>query len=200
MKSIGIRASVFGIAANFILFLIKLYVGISSNSLSVYCDAVNNFGDTLSCAVALIGFILILKLDEIRGKRAQSLCAFVISAVISVTGIYFVYNGIERLIYPLPVDYSNEYALLIFATIFAKIIMGVVFIMLNKKENSVVLKALILDSFLDCFITLFVLMGLFLVTKVNFAVDAVFAVITGMIITGFSIKNIITETKYLING
>lgn len=200
MKSIGIRAAVFGIAANFILFLIKLYVGISSNSLSVYCDAVNNFGDTLSCVVALIGFVLILKLDETRGKRAQSLCTFVISFVISATGVYFVYNGIERLMYPLPVDYSNEYALLIFATIIAKIIMGVVFILFNKKEKSVVLKALVLDSFLDCFITLFVLMGLFLVTKINFAADGIFAILTGMFITAFSIKNIITETKYLING
>lgn len=200
MKSVGAKATAIGIAANFLLFLVKLYIGVSSNSLAIYCDAVNNLGDTFACIVAFSGFLLIKRLNEIKSLRAQSLCTFVISLVIAVSGIYFIYNGMERMMYPLPVSYTPKYAFVIIGTIAAKILMGIMFILFNKKSGSTVLKALILDSFLDCFVTLSALMGLFLITKVNYAVDGIFAIITGAIITVSAIKNIISETKFLINN
>lgn len=200
MKGVGTKATAIGIAANFLLFLVKLYIGISSNSLAIYCDAVNNLGDMLACIVAFSGFLMIKKLDKVKSLRAQSLCTFIISLVIAVSGIYFIYNGMERMLYPLPVSYTPKYALVIIGTIFAKILMGVIYIFFNKKESSSVLKALILDSFLDCFVTLSALMGLFLITKVNYAVDGIFAIITGAIITVSAIKNIISEAKFLINN
>lgn len=200
MKSVGAKATAIGIAANFLLFLVKLYIGISSNSLAIYCDAVNNLGDVFACIVALSGFLLIKKLNEQKSLRAQSLCTFIISIVIALSGIYFIYNGMERMLYPLPISYTPRYAFAIIGTIGVKILMGVIFILFNKKEESSVLKALILDSFLDCFVTLSALMGLFLITKVNYAVDGLFAVITGAIITVSAIKNIINEAKYLINN
>lgn len=199
MNKAGLSAAIIGILSNFLLFLIKLYVGISSNSLAIYCDAVNNLGDTFSCAVALLGFYLVKKLNERKSLRAQSLCTFIISIVITVSGVYFVYNGLERIMYPLPITYSRKYALIITATIFAKILMGMMYAFFNKKAQSPMLKALVLDSFLDCFVTVFAVMGLLLVTKVNYAVDGLFAIITGSIITVFAIKNIIQQSKFLIN-
>lgn len=82
MKKTGISTAVFGTVFNFALFLVKLYIGISSNSLTVYCDAINNLGDAFACLVALIGFIIASKLDERRSSRAQSLCTFVISRLL----------------------------------------------------------------------------------------------------------------------
>ncbi len=199
MNKAGLSAAIIGILSNFLLFLIKLYVGISSNSLAIYCDAVNNLGDTFSCAVALLGFYLVKRLNERKSLRTQSLCTFIISLVITVSGVYFVYNGLERIMYPLPITYSRKYAVIITATIFAKILMGMMYAFFNNKAQSPMLKALVLDSFLDCFVTVFAVMGLLLVTKVNYAVDGVFAIITGSIITVFAIKNIIQQSKFLIN-
>jgi divalent metal cation (Fe/Co/Zn/Cd) transporter len=198
MKGAGIKATIFGITVNFLLFLVKLYIGISANSLPIYCDAINNLGDTFSCVIGLLGFFLIKKLDETKSLRAQSLCTFIISLVIAVSGIYFVYNGIERTIYPLPINYTHKYVYAISATILVKIIMGIVYHLFNKKQKSSVLSALVLDSFLDCFVTAFALMSLVLVTKINFAADGVFAIVTGLIITVSAVKNLINETKYLI--
>ncbi len=42
-------------------------------------------------------------------------------------------------------------------------------------------------------------MSLVLIQKVNFAVDGIFAVITGGAITVSAVRNIIKETKFLIN-
>ena len=200
MKNAAIKAGVLGLILNLSLFLVKLYIGISANSLSIYCDAINNLGDTFACGVALLGFVLIKKSGERQSARAQSLCTFVISLFIAVTGIYFVYNGSERLLYPLPVSYSLKYAVAISATIVVKILMGLMYKAFDKRVNSPVLKALSLDSFLDCFITLAALMSLILIQRVNFAVDGTFAIITGSIITVSAIKNIISEAKFLVNN
>lgn len=199
MKKLGITASVLGTVCNLALFFTKLYVGISTNSLSIYCDSINNLGDTLACLIAILGFYLSIKMNERKAQRTQSLFTFVISLFIAVTGAYFVYNGLERVMYPLKISYSINYAYIITATVFVKILMGVMYILFNKKSHSPVLKALVLDSFLDAMITLFTLMGLVLVNRVNFAVDGIFAIIIGTMVFISASKNLISQSKHLIN-
>ena len=98
MDKTGKAATIIGTIANFALFLTKLFVGISSNSLSVYCDAINNLGDTFGCLIALLGFIFYKKMNDVQNERTQSLCTFVINIIIAVTGGYFVYNGLVHTI------------------------------------------------------------------------------------------------------
>lgn len=64
MGKTGVKTAVFGLTVNFVLFLIKLYVSISSGSLAIYCDGINNLGDTFSCIIALVGFALAIRLNE----------------------------------------------------------------------------------------------------------------------------------------
>ncbi len=70
MRKRDIQIATFGIACNLSLFLIKLYVGISSNSLAIYCDSVNNLGDTFSALIALFGFIFYYKI-KINERKKQ---------------------------------------------------------------------------------------------------------------------------------
>ncbi|WP_290910572.1 cation diffusion facilitator family transporter [Eubacterium sp.] len=200
MNKIGIKATALGVIFNTVLFFAKFYVGISTNSLSIYCDAINNLGDTFACLIAVLGFFLARKVTELKSQKIQSLCTFVISLIIAATGAYFVYNGLQRLMYPLRIAYSEEYAYIIIATVFAKILMGLMYMAFNKKASSPVLKAMILDSFLDCAVTIFALMGLFLITKVNFAADGIFAIIIGTAVTVSAVKNTIEQSKFLINN
>ena len=199
MKKYYYTAGITGIVVNLLLFAVKLYIGNATFSLTIYCDAINNLGDTFSGSVAMLGFILAVKLGDKRSLRAQSLAAFVISIVIALTGLFFVYRGLDRLLYPAAVAYTNNYIAIIIGTIFAKLILGALLVRLNKKAPSPITKALALDSFLDCFITLFTLMSTLLVTKVNFAFDAYFALLCGSAITAEAVRCIVRETKYLIN-
>ncbi|MGN1328353.1 MAG: cation diffusion facilitator family transporter [Eubacterium sp.] len=200
MGKVGIKASLFGVIINFLLFLLKLYVGISTNSLSVYCDSINNLGDTFSCLIGLLGFYLVIKLEEKRGRRAQSLASFVIGAVVTITGAYFAYSGLERLMYPTPISYSVNYATLILLTVFVKLGMGVFYLHVNKKSPSPVIKTLALDSFMDTFVTLAAFLGFTLAEKINFAVDGIVAVIMGIAVAVTALKTVISQTKYLINN
>ncbi len=200
MKNVRLSAALIGLLLNLALFLTKLYIGISSASLTIYCDAINNLGDTFACLVALFGFVMIKRLGEKQSARAQSLCTFVISLLIAGTGIYFVYSGLERMMYPVPVRSMPVYLAVISGTVFVKLFMGFMFRAFDKKAPSSVIKALALDSFLDCFITISAIMSLALVSKVNYAVDGLFAIITGSVISVSAIKNIISETKFLVNN
>lgn len=200
MGKTGIKTAIFGFAANFVLFLIKLYVSISSGSLAIYCDGINNLGDTFSCIIALTGFILTVKLSEIKSSRAQALASFVIGLILAVTGAYFAYNGLERLMYPVQISYLKSYALLIAVTIPVKLIMGIVYIYVNKKYPSPVYKALIMDSFLDCTVTISTLISLTLSVKINFAIDSILSIVIGIIIAASAVKAIVSQSKYLINN
>ncbi len=200
MGKVGIKTALFGFITNFILFLLKLYIGISSNSLSIYCDAVNNLGDTLSCIIVLVGSVFILKLDETRSNRMQALAGFVIGLILTVTGFYFAYNGLERCFYPVKISYLKIYALLLAVTIAVKFIMGIIYFKVNQKNSSPIFRTLILDSFLDCAVTAITLIGFTLTIKINFAVDGIMAIVIGTIVAISAAKEIIAQAKTLING
>lgn len=200
LSKTGIKTSVFAIALNLVLFFVKLYVGISSASLSIYCDAVNNLGDTVSGVIALTGFILTIKLNEKKSERVQALASFVIGLILAVTGVYFAYSGLERLMYPVTVSYQRKYAVLIAVTVFVKLFMGIVYFLINRKAPSVVFKTLIIDSFLDTAITLCALLGLTLCVKVNFALDGIISIVIGTAVAVQAVKTIIEQGKLLING
>ncbi len=199
MSKTGIKTSVFAIALNLALFFVKLYVGISSASLSIYCDAVNNLGDTVSGVIALTGFILTIKLNERKSERVQALASFVIGLILAVTGVYFAYSGLERLMYPVTVSYQKKYAVLIAVTVFVKLFMGIVYFLINRKAPSVVFKTLIIDSLLDTAITLCALLGLTLCVKVNFALDGIISIVVGTAVAVQAVKTIIEQGKLLIN-
>ena len=63
------RAAVFGICVNLCLFMVKLYVGISTNSISIYVDSLNNALDSVVCIIALVGFWLSVRTSP--KKRAN---------------------------------------------------------------------------------------------------------------------------------
>lgn len=199
MGKVGIKTAVFGFIVNLALFFVKLYVGISSNSLSIYCDAVNNLADVFSCAVVFGGFVLTLKLSERKGAKVQALLSFVIGLVVVFTGLMFVYNGTERLLYPVQVSYSKIFAAIVIATIIVKILMAAVYYFINKKTPSPVFKTLVLDSVLDTSVTIMAFLGFSLIEKVNFAVDGIFGIVIGLIVAAGAVKTVFEQAKFLIN-
>ena len=52
----GVLAGIFGIISNFILFVIKIIIGLISASFSIIADAINNLSDMGSSLLTLVGF------------------------------------------------------------------------------------------------------------------------------------------------
>lgn len=80
-----------GIAANIVLAAVKLYVGMSSNSLTIMLDATNSLFDVLTSIVTLLAFaVLFIPRSESAPfgyGRSEYLAGFVVAIALSLIHI-----------------------------------------------------------------------------------------------------------------
>lgn len=168
-------------ALNVALFSVKLYVGLSANSISIYSDAVNNMFDSLSGLAAFICFAALLSSTSEAAraiiKKSEQFFSFVMSVIILLTGLYFAYNSLERLFYPTPISYLTHYLVLLMITVAVKLIMFFAYRGVYRVTSSPIIKVMAADSILDFFITLATVMSLTVSQYAEFAVDAVFGIV-----------------------
>ena len=164
-----------GAAVNLGLFLIKLYVAISCNSISIYLDSVNNAMDSLVCIAAAVGFIIASKEKTEKYPfgfgRTEGVVSFLISVIILVTGASFAYSSLERIMYPLPISYTAKYAAMLLFTVPVKLGLLLFYRCASKRQPSAVFGSLGLDSVLDFFITLCSFSALILSHYIGLTVD-----------------------------
>lgn len=180
------------IAVNFLLFILKLYIGLSSSSLCIYSDSVNNLFDMFSCSFAFAGLIIMKKAANSSYPdgygKAEDVAGFVMSVIIGITGVYFAYLAVERFMYPRPVNYLLGHALLLGGTIAVKLVLGIVTYKYSRKDDSVILKTVYMDSFADCGVTGMTLISFILSEYSGLRVDAVFGLGISIIIIVNAIK------------
>lgn len=168
-------------ALNVALFSVKLYVGLSANSISIYSDAVNNMFDSLSGLAAFICFAALLSSTSEAAraiiKKSEQFFSFVMSVIILLTGLYFAYNSLERLFYPTPISYLTHYLVLLLITVAVKLIMFFAYRGVYRVTGSPIIKVMTADSILDFFITLATVMSLTVSQYAEFAIDAVFGIV-----------------------
>lgn len=180
------------VAANFLLFTVKLYVGLASMSLCIYSDAINNMFDTLSCLLAFAG-VLIMKKPGNKAYpdgygRAEDVAGFVMSVIVGLTGAYFVYLALERFMYPRPVNFLVNHAVLLGCTILVKALLGVISVRECKKHDSVILRTVYMDSFADCGVTAMTLISFILTNYSGLRIDAIFGFVISIIIIVNAVK------------
>ncbi len=200
-KKYVLISGAFAFVCNFILFMLKLYVGLSSNSISIYSDGINNLFDSLSGAITVAVFCALLKTDdtkEIVAKRSGQLLSFVMSAAVAFSGVYFAYSSLERLMYPTPVWYMEKYLVVIVATTLVKLAMFFVFRYLNNKTESPVTKVMVVDGILDFFVSAITAFTLVISQYGNYAFDALLGIAVSVVIISGAVKLTISSVKELI--
>lgn len=181
-----------GASVNLLLFFVKLYVSLSSNSISIWSDAVNNLADCLSCLLGSICMLVSVKLVKdglsfVVG-RLERLLSLLLSLAVTFVGLGFAYSSLERFMYPTPIWYSVKFASLIALTAAAKLLLFFFFRFQSKKSSSAVIKVMKADSALDFFITLTTLISFTLTRYTEFAVDAVFGLVISIFVTVNAVK------------
>ncbi len=186
---------------NLLLFLTKLYVGLSSNSISIYSDGVNNFFDSLT---GILSFALLVSparqtspVAAYKTKKTEQLLSFVISVAVAFSAFYFAYNSLERLTYPTPVSFAVKYLVIILFTAAVKLLMFVLLRFYGKKNGSTVLRLISLDSLLDFFITAVTALTLIISVNGKYAVDAFGGILISAIILFTAVKNVISSLSFL---
>ncbi len=192
----------FAFSANLILFAVKLYIGLSVNSISIYSDGVNNLFDSLSGIIAFL-CLMLLSADKAPGAKAiikncENLLSFIMSVIVGITGFAFAYSSLERLMYPTPVWYRKKYLYLLIVTAGIKLCMHFIFKALGKKSPSPILRVMAFDSLLDFFITAVTVMSLIVSSYGSYSIDAICGIGISCVIIISAIKMIFSSASKLI--
>lgn len=191
-----------GLGVNIALFIVKLYVGLASNSLAVMGDALNNLGDTIACSIAVISFALVAKSRDDKLEfgygRMEYLASFLMAMIVCAVGAGFIYSAVERLILPYLMTFTWLYFGIIAATAAVKAGLGIFYRMRNKSVDSGVLRAAALDSFTDVGITVMSLIGFSLNRYAKLRLDAVFGLVISGIMLFNGIKLLVSSIKTLL--
>ncbi len=186
MKNATIKICSLGIVFNAVLFFTKLYVGLSSNSISIYSDSVNNLFDCLCAVISLALLVSVLKNNSFSKKalysRMEYLLSFCLCVVVFLTGAVFLYSSVERLMYPTPIWYTDKYFYILLTTAVCKLFMFFIYKRISKKEKSPVNKIMVFDCLLDFFVTSIAVIGLLSSKGEIFAIDSICGITVSIIL------------------
>ncbi len=193
----GVLASVFGCIINFILFIIKLLVGILSNSISIIGDAINNLTDMGSSIISFFGFKISSKPADkehpFGHQRVEYITSLIVSIIIIVVGIELFSNSIEKIINKSEVTYSILTIVILVISILIKLYLALVNKNIGKKINSLTLKATSRDSLNDCIATFFILISTILSLLFNINIDGYIGILVSLFII-YSGISLVKET------
>ncbi len=153
------KASIFGVIGNIFLFIIKIIVGLISNSQAMIADAMNSASDILSSIMTFIGNKVSSKeADEdhnLGHGKAEYIYSMLISITMIILGLTILYDSV------LSIFITNEYNFTIWlvvvclVTILTKMLLYIYTNKIGKKYNNLLVEANSKDHRNDCLITLF---------------------------------------------
>ncbi len=198
-EAYGSLGGFFGIVCNFLLFIIKIALGLISGSVSIIADAFNNLSDIGSSVVTLLGFKLAKKPadpDHPFGHgRSEYISAFIVAVLILLVGFELLKSSVEKIFSPEPLSISVWIVAGLIVSILIKLYMGFFLRKLSKAINSGALKASSMDCFNDTFSTSFVLISVILCHYTSINIDPY----AGILVAIFILRSGIMAAKETIS-
>ena len=159
-------ASLFGICGNIFLLLIKVTIGIISQSQAMLADSVNSAGDILSSFMTFIGNKIASKPRDKDHNMGHGKAEYIFSMLISVTMIVVsfkvLYNSVHSLIFREYFEFSWWLVNVCISTIVIKICLYLYTSRLSKQMHNLLLEANAKDHRNDCIVTSFTLLSILL--------------------------------------
>ena len=123
-----VRTSVIGILANVFLAAFKAAVGLTSNSIAIVMDAVNNLSDAASSVITIVGTKLAGREADRKHPfgygRIEYLSAMVISLLVLYAGVTAFTESVKKIIHPDVPDYSTAALVIVAVGVVTKILLG----------------------------------------------------------------------------
>lgn len=123
-----IRTSIIGILANVFLVAFKAVIGLTSNSIAIVMDAVNNLSDAASSVITIVGTKLAGREPDRKHPfgygRIEYLSATVISILVLYAGITAFVESVKKILHPAVPDYSTLSLVIIAVAVAVKVLLG----------------------------------------------------------------------------
>ncbi len=176
-----------GLLANFLLFLLKFFVGTIAGSVSVIADSFNNLSDMGALSVTLIGSKMAAKpSDEAHPfghGRIEYVSGLIVSFLVLFLGAELLMDAAGKILNPAAVHFSAVSFALLFLSIPVKLGLGLYTQKVGKKTNSPAMQAAGRDSLNDVLVTSATIISAACSFFTDFPVDG----IIGLIVSGFVI-------------
>ena len=160
---VGIIQGWISIVLNLLLFGIKLFFGVVSNSIALIADAFHTLADMASSAAVVFGFTMASKPADTEHPfghgRAETIAALCIAILIGFAGFEFLKTSIVRLMYIEMIQVSKIILAVIIITIILKEAMARLSYSLGETINSDTLKADAIHHRTDMFSSVLVLIA-----------------------------------------
>ncbi len=171
----GSLCGIVGIILNVLLFGIKFFAGLISNSIAISADALNNLSDAGSSLVTLIGFKLAAKKPDpdhpFGHGRMEYIAGLVVTAIIAFMGITLFKESIGKIFNPELTILNPVVIVILVVSIVVKLYMAFYNMSLSRKINSSALKATGIDSLSDIIATLVVLISMIVTHFTGWSID-----------------------------
>jgi cobalt-zinc-cadmium efflux system protein len=180
-NQVSLPRLIFTVILNLIITAAQIVGGIISGSLALISDAIHNLSDSVSVMLAWLAQVLSRKPSTLKStfgyKRAEILAAFINSIALIVISVYLIFEAIERLLYPQPVDAKWMFWL----GLLGLIANGISVLILEREKNkNINIKAAYLHLVGDALTSLAVIAGAVLIWFFNVIwVDAVVTILIG---------------------
>ena len=168
-----VRTSVTGIAANVFLAAFKAVIGLTSHSIAIVLDAVNNISDAGSSLITIVGTKLAGREPDKKHPfgygRIEYLSAMIISVIVLYAGITSLVESVKRIVRPETPDYSAVSLVIVAVAVVVKIVLGRYVKGVGVRVNSDSLINSGEDATLDSVISASTLVaaGVFLIFKIS---------------------------------
>ena len=183
-----VAVSIIGIVTNLLLGGLKAVLGILSGSIALVSDALNNITDSSSSLITIIGTKLAGKAPDKQHPfghgRTEYLTSLLIGGIVFITGFQSLISSAKAIFNKEEMSTSIVTAIMIIATIVAKIILGTFTENSGKKYNSGALIASGADAKNDAIISVVTLISALIYMFVKISIDG----IAGVIISIFILK------------
>ncbi len=189
----SLRASIAGILANALLFLIKLAAGLLSHSVSILADAANSLSDASSSVLSLIGVRLSAKPADAEHPfghgRIEYLAALFISILMVLVGFSSLWTSVGKIRHPVLTAFGILPLMIMIISVLIKCGLAFYYRKQAVKLSSAVLAAAAADARNDLVVTGAAILVMLIERKLQVPVDGYVgaAVSLFVIISGFSV-------------
>ncbi len=189
----GYLAGIVGIISNFILFAVKLSVGLLTSSIAIMADAFNNLSDMASSVITIVGFKLASippdKEHPFGHGRLEYISALIVAFMVMLVGVQFIKSSIDRILNPVPIKFEVIPFILLFISILVKVWLSRFNKFMGNSINSSALKAASVDAMGDVFTSSTVLIAFFAAKFTSLPIDGYAGILVSVAIlyAGYSL-------------
>jgi cation diffusion facilitator family transporter len=182
----GIVAGFFGIFTNAFLGVIKLIIGVLSNSITIMVDAVNNISDMIASVLTLMGFKFSSRKPSEEHPygyaRYEYVADLFVSIFVLVVGVLFAKDAITKIIYPKPIIINISTFAVLFLAVIIKLLQIYVYLDFAESINSNTLISTATDSKNDVITSIAIILSMLIMYLFKINIDGIAALIVSIYI------------------